>query len=270
MIERVGTDLFRAHFLKAPRPNASLWDRFWAWLSGRGAALDGWAIGQAVKSTIGHCDTRSVSGAFQIWNEYRVFMAPQDLERLRPMEALLRRDLVEMLHRAITDLGAETIGDVEIRLVPDEGGQTSPGVGMVRVAFRAPDARPPEAAGDVTIRFKTKDPPGASSPTLRVGYARVRGPGGSVELPDGVRIVLGRAHEGASADHRALPGAGSKVSRRHVALLSTGGELEVTREPSSNPVRVDGRALSDGQTVRARLPVPLVLADDVHVMVEPC
>jgi len=265
MLDVVGADLFRVHFLNAPRPRAGLL----AYFRPAPTVVDGWAIGQAIKAALRHCHVRNVRGNVQAWNEYR-FMAAPDMERLRPLQAVLNRDLADLLRDIISDLGAETIGDVAVRLLTEEGGDARPGEAMLRVAFRADAVRTADAPGEITVRYAPQHAASAPAQTQRVGRARVRGPGGSITLPDRVRVVLGRAHDGAGDDHLPLPGASGRVSRRHVALLFDGDALEVTREPGANPVRVAGRALDPGVPVRVPLPTQLVLGEDANVTVEPC
>jgi hypothetical protein len=264
MIDVVGADSFRVHFLNAPRPRVGLL----SWFRPAPAVVDGWAIGQAVRAALRHCNVRTVRGSVQAWNEYRFFMAAADVDRLRPLRAVLDRDLADLLREIISDLGAETIGDVAVRLVAEEGGDVQPGEAILRVAFAADTAA--DAPGEITVRYAPKRPASAAPQTQRVGRARVRGPGGAVTLPDQERVVLGRAHDGASADHVALPGASGRVSRRHVALRYDGDALEVTREPGANPVRLAGHALEPGVAVRVPLPAQLVLGEDANVTVEPC
>jgi hypothetical protein len=264
VLKAEGPDRFRVDFAQVKRTQG--WRRIFA---SREVLVDAWAIGQAVVGALARCPFKSVSGVPQPWNEYSLFLAREDHDRLRPVEPALQRELAPLLYEELVRIGASTVGSLTVRLLVDDADEVDPGTGVLRVRH-VPDAETPAPhAGEITVRLdKLKLPP--PQPTTRVGGLVASTPGGSVALTPGARGVLGRAHPGAGADHVALPGAGARINRRQVAVKVEGGEAEVTREPGdTNPVAVAGRALTPGETVRAALPVEITLSGgEMKVVVE--
>ncbi|MFZ5480571.1 MAG: FhaA domain-containing protein [Myxococcota bacterium] len=255
MLKPDGPDRFRVDFAQARR------ERGWrAVFAAKESPVDAWAIGQVVIAALGRCPFKSVTGVPQPWNEYSLFLAREDHDRLRPVEAALQEELAPLLYEELVRIGASTVGALTVRLLVDDADDVAPGAGILR-ARHVPDAEAPApGAGEITVRLdKLKAPP--PTPTQRVGGLVAVTPNGVVALPAGARVVLGRAHPGAGPDHVALPGAGPRINRRQVAVKVDGAEAEVTREPGdTNPVAVAGRALAPGESVRASLPVEIALS----------
>ena len=101
--------------------------------------------------------------------------------------------------------------------------------------------------------------PGPDS-TERDAGLRVRSAGGSAAIPEGRRVSLGRAAPELDEGHVALPGAGTRINRKQVAVLVRGNEAEISREPGANPVEVGGQPLAEGEGVKVTLPVELSLS----------
>ncbi|MDP2316726.1 MAG: DUF3662 domain-containing protein [Pseudomonadota bacterium] len=266
MLKAESPDRFRADFSKVKRKGALWKGGWWNVFEPRGAVVvDAWAIGQAVTTAMVTCPFKSATGQPQVWNEYRVFLARADHDRLRPVEASLQKDLGPMLYEELVRIEAVTVGALTVRLLVDDADELEPGRGVVH-ARHVPDAEAAApGAGEITVRLdKLRPAPGLSAGgpgTVPVGAALLRAPSGEVVLRSGVRHVLGRAHPDAGADHVAIPGAGPRINRRQAGVRVDGEHVEVSREPGdSNPVSVGGAALAPGQSVREKLPVEIMLS----------
>lgn len=262
MLKAEAPDRFRVAFAQARRGAA--WRRL---LEPRGGVVvvDGYAVGQAVVAALAACPFKSASGKPQVWNEFRVFLSREDHDRLRPIEASLQAELGPMLYEELMRLDAVTVGALVIRLLVDDGDEIEAGAGIVH-ARHVPDAEAATpGASEITVRLDKPRPNAAATDvgTVPVGALVVRAPAGPVVLRSGAWHVLGRAHPEAAADHVAIPGASGKISRRQVAVRVEGDAVEIAREPESNPVAVGGAPLPPGQSVTTRLPVELLLSNEL-------
>ena len=271
MLIRRNNDTFEVDFSLTPRSDAlRVFGLALPNLRRAPVEVDGWAIGQAVKASLAFCTRRTVRGTREVWNEYRLFLARADLDGLRPAAARLNADLDALLRAEISALGGETVGTVEIRLLADEGGEVESGRGVLRVGLRADDAPVARAEGEVTVRFAVGAPVGPSAEqTLRQGL-RARTSAGVVGIREGTTLILGRGMIDPGPDYVKLPGASTKISRRHATIRVDGDEVEVARETGANPVALAGRGLADGESTRVRLPAELVLAGELTVVIERC
>lgn len=271
MLTPEAPDRFRVDFAKVPRGRG--WKDLLAVGTGRRpVVVDGYAIGQAVVAALGACPFRNAAGAPQVWNEYRVFLARADHDRLRPVEQSLQSELGPMLYQELLRTGATTVGALTVRLLVDDADEVEPGSAMLH-ARHVPDAQADAAApGEMTVRVDKLKPPPPPTPTQRVGGVVLRTPGGDLSLTDGVRYVLGRAHPEAGADHLALPNAPARVNRRQVSVRVLGERLEVGREPGeTNPVVVNGAPLAPGASVEVPLPAEIVLSGGaLTLQARPC
>lgn len=258
MIKAEGPDRFRVEFGAVKR--SSGWKRLF---SRDVVVVDAFAIGKALIAAINACPMRTASGAPQVWNEFRLFLARPDHDRLRPLEHSLQRDLMPMLYEEMVRLNAVTVGGIVLRLLVDDAEEVEEGSGFLQVRYAA-DVDPGASAGEITVRLdKPMRPPEGPTPTAPVALADavLRTPSGDLHLASGVRYTLGRAHGDAGPDHIALPGASSRINRRQFSLRVEGGQVEVVREPgNSNPVQANGQALGPGQGVVLPMPVELVLS----------
>lgn len=266
MLKPEAPDRFRVSFAQVRRKGA-LWTIF---EPKGGVVVDAYAIGQAVVAALASCPFKSVTGQPQVWNEFRVFLSRADHDRLRPIEGSLQKDLGPMLYEELVRLDAVTVGALVVRLLVDDADEVEPGTGILH-ARHVPDAQAAApGAGEITVRLdklKPATPLPAMAGTVPVGAIAVRGPGGEIVLRAGARHVLGRGHPGAPADHVAIPGASGKISRRQLALRAEGEQVEIAREPDSNPVSVGGAALAPGQSVTVKLPVGLLLSGELELTV---
>lgn len=224
--------------------------------------VDGHALAQAICAVMDACDFADVHGRVWLWNEYTVFLARVDHDRLRDVEEVLRRDLMVLLNEEMVRREARMPEAFLVRLLVDDAEEVQVGCGVVRVRHRKDLAAAPVVPGEITMRADRIHRPAASAPevTDRESGLRVRSAEGSVALPEGRRVCLGRAAPDAGPDHVALPGAGAKVNRRHVGVRVVGAQAEVSREAGANPVEVGGRALAEGESVSVPLPAELSLS----------
>lgn len=223
--------------------------------------VDGHAIAQSICAVMDACEFSDVQGRAWLWNEYSLFLSRADHDRLRDVEELLRADLLTLLNEEIVRRDARMPEGFLVRLLVDEADELSEGRGVLRVRHRKDLAAAPVVPGEITMRADRigKPAPKAPESTERDAGLRVVSTAGSVGLPEGRAVVLGRAAPEVGLDHLALPGAGPKVSRRHLQVLVRGGEAEFTRLAGANPVEVGGVPLAEGEALRAPLPVELSL-----------
>lgn len=279
MLTRVSPDRFRVDFGRVSRETGF---RRLLELGRRSEVVmvDALAIRQALVAVMRECAFRDVNGAPQLWNEYRLFLAREDFDRIGPLEPRLQKDLGPALWQEIERQHATLVGDLVVRLLFDDADEVEPGTGVVH-ARHAPSGRETASVvGEMTVRLDKLAPPdpvgGAGpvkgTPTVRTGNVRVSTPAGELSVEEGVLYSLGRVLPDAGPDHLALPGADQRVNRRQLSLLVTGGEAEVTREPGgSNPVSVNGAPLPPGGQARQPLPVELNLSGGALIVrIEAC
>lgn len=255
MLKVEAPDRFRVDFSRVKR--ASGWR---ALFTQKNALVDAWAIGKSVNAALARCPFRSATGVPQVWNEYALFLAREDHDRLRPVESSLQRDLGPMLYEELVRLGAVTVGALVVRLLVDDADEVQPGSGILRVRHVPDAAAAPPGIGEMTVRLdRVKQV--SQADTQRVSGAVLRTPGGDLPLAGGVRHAIGRAHPDAAPDHLALPGAGPRINRRQATICVEGDGVEVAREPGdTNPVSVAGRALGPGERAREKMPVDIQLS----------
>lgn len=239
-----------------------------AWSRPAAVLVDGWAIGQALASAMEECRYESVSGRPQVWNEYLLFLAAEDHDRLRPLEETLREEVLALLEARMLKLDAVAVGPITVRLLVDDDAAVPAGQGRLRARHNREVPAAAAVPGEITLRDDRGRPSQVGADTRRVGGAVLRMGDGVVALPDGARIVLGRADPAGGDDHRALPGATPRINRRHLWVRVTAGEAEVGRLDDANPVSVAGQALAPGQSVRVALPAELVLSNEFRATLE--
>jgi hypothetical protein len=266
MIETGPTpDVFRIDFGKARRTRRPTFGQVLEGAFVRAAhpvVVDGHAIAQAICKVMDACTFADVQGRAWLWNEYCVFLAREDHDRLRDVEDMLAHDLLSLLNEEVLRREARMPDGFLVRLLVDEGNELVPGRGVVRVRHRKDTASAPTVAGEITMRSdRLVRAPRDPSPTDRAAGLRVVCAAGSVEIAEGRMSTLGRANPEGGPSHVALPGATGKVSRKHLSVLVDGDSVRLRREPGANPVQVDGRALADGEEVTTTLPVELALSN---------
>lgn len=263
-LKRIGADRFLAEFATFSRPGKASLTRMFR--SPDPVVVDGELIAQALLLCMDACPFRSPTGAPQPWNEYRVFLARPDLDLLRPIEANLHEELASVLYRDLVEKKAVPVGDVVIRLLPDDENSVEPGTAVLHPRHEPHAAPARTARGEITVRLDKPDTT-AGGATQRHEGVRLVTRTGSIPLPEHQRVIVGRAFAGAPADHLALPGATDSVSRRHVILLLGAAGLDVTRHSDANPVSVNGKALVPGESTTVSLPAELTLAAEFVVQV---
>jgi hypothetical protein len=252
---------FAIDFGRVRRPGTGLWKRL---VGGTDAIVDGYAIAQAVLEAMERCPNLSPMGKAQPWNEFRVFLSREDHDALRELEGSLAEQVLPLLEQRRLEREAEPVGNFAIRLLVDDADSIARGQGVLdpRHARRISSTEP--AQGEITIRAdKTGSSRGAS--TRRVAGAKLTTPGGSVDIPVGVRVVLGRVSQG--PNHVALPGADDSISRAHAWVVVGADSIEVGRMAGANPLSVEGTSLADGATTKANLPVELVFSRELRARV---
>lgn len=223
--------------------------------------VDGHALAQAICAVMDACDFADVHGRVWLWNEYSVFLSRADHDRLRDVEEALRRDLMVLLNEEMVKREARMPEGFLVRLLVDDAEEVAAGAGVVRVRHRKDLTVAPVVPGEITMRAdRIHQPTPRPDVTDRDAGLRLRSADGAVAVPEGRRVCLGRAAPDAGADHVALPGAGAKVNRRHLAVRVVGAQAEITREAGANPVEAGGRSLAEGETVSVALPVELSLS----------
>ncbi len=234
--------------------------------------VDGFALGHVVAAALSACDFLGVDGKPLVWNEYALFLARGDHDRLRPLEDTLHIEVLKLLNQRMVEREATAVGPLTVRLLVDDGDGVTQGHAVLRVRHTKDVANIEAVPGEITMRSdriapKAVVPPPDPNRTQRDVGLRVESAEGSIVLPEGERVVLGRSDPDAAADHRPIPGAGARINRRHLALTVTGNSVVICREPGSNPVSVAGAPLASGATARATLPVVVTLAGDFDVRV---
>lgn len=266
MIERLGPDRFKVRFAKVKR-RRSLFGRIGP------VVVDEFAVSQAVMAALKACEWKTSRGKPRVWNDYTLFLARADKDRLDPLEASLHRELSEDLYQLLVDLEALTIGDFVVHLRVDEGGDVAEGEGVLWVRhIPSGQAAAPEA-GEVTIRLDRLQRFAAPEPTARQGAAVLRGPHGSHPLTEGARHGVGRSHPDADPLHLGVvPPSETKVNRRQAWVRLEGGRVEVGREAGpSNGVSVNGQPLAAGASVTVPLPAEVTLTNGlVRLNIEAC
>src|SRR5688500_5574590 len=79
--------------------------------------VDPYLVARAVVEVMRHASMRSAAGRLLAWNDYRVILAPGDLEPMRALEAHVRRDIEAALAAEARRLGADLVGDLRVHLV---------------------------------------------------------------------------------------------------------------------------------------------------------
>lgn len=255
------------------------------WFKGP-VAIDPFRVGAALRAVMRSCDVRTATGRPLLWNDYRVFLRPQDWEGLRALGRRTQEDLGTILLEEVHSQNAEIVGVPTVRLLLDEGhgaDAVAPGHVVVRVAFTeaAELAAIPDDGMTIRVGGPVR-PPAAASPAPVVSSAgdhtqRVEEPGLGARLtwvgghgwaPLGARVLLGRPHDGAPPGFVPLVGAGATVNKVQAWIEVQRDGVRIGRMAQGNPVQVDGRVLQPGGELdvpRARL--ALRLSNELEITV---
>lgn len=254
------TNCFDLDFSKIKRKKAF---RFRLELGGppEPVVVDGRAIGEAIGAAMTECPFESVRGRRQPWNDYHLYLCAEDHDDVRRLEGRLLTDLQDMLNERLLKLDADPVGPMNVRILVDDAGSVHRGHGRLWAFHEVAIPNTPKVQGEITIRFdKPVALDTAAGGTDRLGV-RLRGPAGEIPLPDGQKVWLGRADSNPQPDHRAIPGADSKINRRQLWVRVIGDQAEIGRDTNANPVSVGGTALAGGGSTVCALPVELDLSN---------
>ena len=235
--------------------------------------IDPFLIAQAIAGVIQQCTVRSATGRPIVWNEYRLILSRRDFDFIRPLQAILERDLKQVLADEARRRVAELVGELRITVVADESDELPQSEGVVRVAFVPTEKLAAPQFGEMTMRLDSFAVSGeilaraSSSPTdtVMVDDATatthaLRWSGGIAHFAAGSHIVVGRPHPEAPSRFIALVGAGTKVNKQHFWIAATSQSVRVGRFAKANPVHVNGQAVAGGDEVEVSLPAEISLS----------
>ena len=255
-------DQFRVRFVELARAKR-----------GQPVQIDPYLIAQAIAGVMSQCTVRSATGRPIVWNEYRLVLSRRDFDLIRPLQAILERDLKLVLAEEARTRAAELVGELRITVVFDEADELPLSEGVVRVAFVPTEKLAAPRFGEMTMRLDSfavageivARATGSPTDTVMVDDSTqtthaLRWPGGIARLSAGTTIVVGRPHPDAPPRFIALTGAGAKVNKQHFWLAATSSAVRVGRFAKANPVHVNGRALAGGEEVEVALPAEISLS----------
>jgi len=255
-------DQFRVRFVELARAKR-----------GQPVQIDPYLIAQAIAGVMSQCTVRSATGRPIVWNEYRLVLSRRDFDLIRPLQAILERDLKLVLAEEARTRAAELVGELRITVVFDEADELPLSEGVVRVAFVPTERLAAPRFGEMTMRLDSfavageivARATGSPTDTVMVDDSTqtthaLRWPGGIARLSAGTTIVVGRPHPDAPPRFIALTGAGAKVNKQHFWLAATSSAVRVGRFAKANPVHVNGRALAGGEEVEVALPAEISLS----------
>jgi hypothetical protein len=262
-INRDGLDQFRVRFGELAKARR-----------GDPVQIDPYLIAQAVGAVMHECTVRSAAGKPIVWNEYRMILARRDFDQIRPLQALLERDLRSVLAVEAASRKAELVGDLRVTVVFDEADELPAYEGVVRVAFVPTAKLAAPRTGEMTMRLDAWSAAGeilAKAPkpgtdtvivddSVPGDRCTVYWAGGSASLPLGATVIVGRPHPDAPPHFIALTGAGSTVNKQHLFLVATPSKVRIGRFPKANPVHVNGQALNASEDTEVALPAEISLS----------
>jgi hypothetical protein len=250
---------------------------------GEPVQIDPFLIARAIALVMGECTVRSAAGRPITWNQYRLILARRDYDSIRPLQALLERDLRQVLAEEARSRQAELVGELRVTVVADEADELPAGEGVARVAFvpteRLEQPRPGEmtvrldgwaVAGEIAARAPARPgsaggAPGVAAETVMVGDAAgpgcaLRWAGGAAALVLGAPVVVGRPHPEQPAYFIALAGAGAKVNKLHFWIEARPDRVRIGRFAKANPVHANGQAIRAGEELEVTLPAEISLS----------
>ncbi len=238
---------------------------------GQPVQIDPFLIAQAIAAVMRECTVRAATGRPIVWNEYRLILARRDFDLIRPLQAILLRDLQTVLAQEAHARAAELVGELRVTVVADESDELPSSEGVVRVAFVPTEKLAAPRFGEMTMRLDSFAVAGeiaarAANPTDTVMVDDtqtthcVRWPDGISHVVAGTTYVAGRPHPEAPPRFIALTGAGTKVNKQHVWIALTPASVRVGRFAKANPVHVSGKAVGGGEEVEVPLPAEISLS----------
>ena len=249
---------------------------------GEPVQIDPFLIARAIALVMHECTVRSAAGRPITWNQYRLILARRDYDLIRPLQALLERDLQQVLAEEARSRKAELVGELRVTVVFDEADELPAGEAVARVAFvsteRLEQPRPGEmtmrldgwaVAGEIAARApagpKAAGAPGGATETVMVGDAAAAGcalrwAGGVAALALGAPVVVGRPHPEQPAYFIALAGAGAKVNKLHFWIEARPESVRIGRFAKANPVHANGQSIAAGEELEVPLPAEISLS----------
>ena len=240
---------------------------------GQAVQIDPYLIAQAIAAVMRGCTVRSATGRPIVWNDYRLILSRKDFDLIRPLQAILERDLKLVLAEEARARSAELVGELRITVVFDEADELPVSEGVVRVAFVPTAQLAQPKFGEITMRLDSFAVSGeilaraSGSPTDTVivddgaqTTHALRWPGGIAHFTGGQTLVVGRPHPDAPPRFISLTGAGTKVNKQHFWIAATGMSVRVGRFAKANPVHVNGQSIGGGEEVEVPLPAEVSLS----------
>ena len=242
--------------------------------------VDPHVVGLGLKAVMGACTDRDVRGQPLVWNQYRVFLAPEDYESLRPLLVQMRMDLRDVLQEWLDSSQRVTVAPIDLEVLLAEETPPPSGTAIIQVAFFTPPAVVQVVPANATRRADKDESRSASDvvpfpdrQTRRVdepppqGMAILVWPGGQAALAPRVRVVLGRPHDGETTAFVSLRGATNAVNRRQAWIIPTPDGAIVGRLGRGNPVQVNGTLIAPGGELPVSgFPIEISLSDGALVL----
>ncbi|MCP4657603.1 MAG: DUF3662 domain-containing protein [bacterium] len=120
-VTKVGPGHFRVDFTKLKAKGVS------GLVSGltqpEPAEVDPYLVGRAIRAVMRGCKFKTVHNHRLVWNEYKVFLSVSDYQTLLPLLRRLKAGLDTAIRSTLSELKAETVGDVMVRILVDEEGE---------------------------------------------------------------------------------------------------------------------------------------------------
>lgn len=234
----------------------------------RAVQIDPYLIAQAIAGVMRLCTVRAATGRPIVWNDYRLILSRKDFDLVRPLQAIVERDLKLVLAEEARARQAELVGALAITVVFDEGDELPLSEGVVRVAFVPTAQLAAPRFGEMTMRLDSFAVSGeiVAAPTDTVivddtGTTHaLRWAGGVAHFSAGAPVVVGRTHPDAPARFIALAGAGSKVNKQHFWIAAAGTKARIGRFAKANPVHVNGQSIGGGEETEVALPAEVSLS----------
>jgi hypothetical protein len=260
-VRKDGLDQFRVRFAELARVRR-----------GEPVHVDPFLLAQAIGLVMRECNVRSALGKPIVWNEYRLILARRDFDQIRPLQALLERDLKTVLAQEARAREAELVGELRVTVVFDEADELAASEAVVRVAFVPTEKLAAPKPGEMTMRLDSwavsgeiAVRPAAPTDTVIVEDAAAHShglywAGGSAPLAPGTTTVVGRPHPEAPAHFIGLTGAGAKVNKQHFWIVATATSARIGRFAKANPVHVNGQPIAAGEDLEVALPAEVSLS----------
>lgn len=278
-VRRLARDRFEVRFERLKR-ELTPW-RKQLFLDQSMLQVDPQLILESIRRVMPFCELHDGTGARLVWNEYKVFLAREDHDEFAHMEPRLLAEADRVLDGYRQALGAETIGDLTLRLLVDDGNAVEGRITVIHVAAKANQAlneyvAPPE---EITVRLPASPAHAPREPAVvhlppapieaqavstdrvanKVDNLTLRWDGGSAAVGPGVRWTVGRRIEPPPADYCIqLADASTRISTRAFWIegkVDASGRVDGATigrfdHDTANAVHINGELLGRGQEIR--------------------